>query len=285
MINSKQNLNLGISSNNNHIRLGILSKTMLIFVISLYLLSFFNKNFILIYGNIPFFTISWLELWRLILGPFLQENIFDLILGLTTILTILNFYENTKGSLKFSILFFSHLLLFQLVSILFNYSLSYFYPVMKMNLIKSLSPLGLAFLIQNIIFSNYKHINLIRNNEVNNRFLFLFLLIYMIFFNLKDKVEIVLSILYGLFICKYRDLFVLNDEKLLFIEKHENFKLISSLEGKLNVLNSGFIHVEDNMFKSIHSPIGELNTSIRKSDMKSSKEEKKQGEGDSKISL
>jgi hypothetical protein len=230
MINSQGNLNLSVSSSN-HIRMGFLSKSILILTTSLYLLSFLNKNFILIYSNIPFFTLNWLEIWRIIIGPFLPENVCDIILSVITILTIFNFIENTKGTLKFSIMLFSHLLLFQSVSMLFNYSISYFFPVMKMNIIKSLNPLGLSFLIQNIIFSNFKHLNLIRNNEVNNRFLFLFIVIYMIILNFRDKVEIILSIIYGLIMCKYKDLFVINDERLLFIEKHENFKIIANLDG------------------------------------------------------
>lgn len=235
MINSQGNINLSISSSN-HIRMGVFSKSILIFTTSLYLLSFLNKNFILIYSNIPYFTVDWYEIWRMIIGPFLPENIYDMILSIITILTIFNFIENTKGTLKFSILILCHLLLFQSISLLLNYSMSYFFPIMKMSILKSLNPIGLSFIIQNIIFSNFKHLNLIRNNEVNNRFLFLFMVIYLITFNLKDKVEIFLSILYGLFLCKYKDLFVVNDEKLLFVEKHENYKIISNLDGIFYVI-------------------------------------------------
>jgi hypothetical protein len=53
----------------------------------------------------------------------------------------------------------------------------------------------------------------------------------MIILNFRDKVEIILSIIYGLIMCKYKDLFVINDERLLFIEKHENFKIIANLDG------------------------------------------------------
>ena len=279
MINSQGNLNLCVSSSN-HIRMGFLSKSILILTTSLYLLSFLNKNFILIYSNIPFFTLNWLEIWRIIIGPFLPENVFDMILSVITILTIFNFIENTKGTLKFSIMLFGHLLFFQSISILFNYSISYFFPVMKMNIIKSLNPLGLSFLIQNIIFSNFKHLNLIRNNEVNNRFLFLFIVIYMIIFNFKDKVDIILSIIYGLIICKYKDLFVINDERLLLIEKHENFKIIANLDG-IYFSHKGYIHIEDNLFKNIHSPIGETNGSSRKPEIKIIKDEKKQSEVES----
>ena len=65
-----------------------------------------DKSMILIYSNIPFFIVSWGEIWRLLIGPFIPDNIFALILDIVTVLTIINYYENTKGSLKFTILFF-----------------------------------------------------------------------------------------------------------------------------------------------------------------------------------
>ena len=234
MINTPNNININISSNNNHIRFGLFSKSIAIITSSLFLLSFLNKNFLIIYSNIAYFTVSWGEIWRLIIGPFIPESIFAMILDLVSILTILNFSENTKGSLKFSILFSSHLIIFQLTSIVLNYSLSYIYPIMQIYMIKSLSPLCLSFVIQNIIFSDFKHLNLIKNSDINNRFLFLIILISLIILNLHEfKFEIILSIVYVLFICKYKDLFVIDDERLLLIEKHENFKIISNLEGKL----------------------------------------------------
>jgi hypothetical protein len=58
----------------------------------------------------------------------------------------------------------------------------------------------------------------------------------MIILNFKDKIEIILSIVYGLFICKYKDLFILSDERLLFIEKNENFKVIANLDGISTVI-------------------------------------------------
>jgi len=102
----------------------------------------------------------------------------------------------------------------------------------------------------------------------------------MIIFNFKDKVDIILSIIYGLIICKYKDLFVINDERLLLIEKHENFKIIANLDG-IYFSHKGYIHIEDNLFKNIHSPIGETNGSSRKPEIKIIKDEKKQSEVES----
>jgi hypothetical protein len=195
-------------------------------------------------------------------------------------LTIFNFYENTKGTLKFTILFFSHLILFQVISIILNISLSYIFPVMQMNTVKSLIPLGIAFLIQNIIFSNFKHLNLIKNNEINNRFLLIFLFVGMILFNFNSTLDTLLSISYGVFLCKYKELFVMNDERLLFIEKHENFKSVSNMEGIYGLIK-GFINLEENMFRRVNTPINQVNVSTRKSETKVAKEENKQGEGQS----
>ena len=255
MINSQGNLNLNIFSNN-HIRLGVLSKFILIITISLFLLSFLNKNFILIYSNIPFFIVSWGEIWRLLIGPFIPDNIFALILDIVTVLTIINYYENTKGSLKFTILFFSHLMLFQILAIILIYALSYIYSNIQIYLIKSLSPLGLSFVIQNIILSDFKHLNLIRNSDINNRFLFLLILISMIFINTHEfKFEIILSIIYGLFLCKNRDLFLFKDETLLFIEKHENFKILTNLYGNYFIFNFQVIFLLKTIYLRINIPL------------------------------
>jgi len=255
MINSQGNLNLNIFSNN-HIRLGVLSKFILIITISLFLLSFLNKNFILIYSNIPFFIVSWGEIWRLLIGPFIPDNIFALILDIVTVLTIINYYENTKGSLKFTILFFSHLMLFQILAIILIYALSYIYSNIQIYLIKSLSPLGLSFVIQNIILSDFKHLNLIRNSDINNRFLFLLILISMIFINTHEfKFEIILSIIYGLFLCKNRDLFLFKDETLLFIEKHENFKILTNLDGNYFIFNFQVIFLLKTIYLRINIPL------------------------------
>ena len=255
MINSQGNLNLNIFSNN-HIRLGVLSKFILIITISLFLLSFLNKNFILIYSNIPFFIVYWGEIWRLLIGPFIPDNIFALILDIVTVLTIINYYENTKGSLKFTILFFSHLMLFQILAIILIYALSYIYSNIQIYLIKSLSPLGLSFVIQNIILSDFKHLNLIRNSDINNRFLFLLILISMIFINTHEfKFEIILSIIYGLFLCKNRDLFLFKDETLLFIEKHENFKILTNLDGNYFIFNFQVIFLLKTIYLRINIPL------------------------------
>ena len=39
-----------------------------------YLNSFMNKNYILIFGNIPMFTFYYFEIFRLITGFFITEN-------------------------------------------------------------------------------------------------------------------------------------------------------------------------------------------------------------------
>ena len=229
------NINLSISSNNNHIKLGFLCKSIIIIMIIFYFLSFLNKNFLLIYSNIPLFTIYWFEIYRLLIGPFLSQNIYNLTLNIVTLLTIVNYYENTKGTLKFTIMFLSHLILFQLIAILFNLALTNFFPIMKFYVIQSITPLGLALMIQHIILSDFKHLNLLKNSDVNNRFLFILTLFFLVLFNNeKFGVEILLSIFYGLFLCKYNELFLVSDERLLFIEKHENYKIISNLEGNLD---------------------------------------------------
>ena len=98
--------------------------------------------------------------------------------------------------------------------------------------------------------------NLIRNSDINNRFLFLLILISMIFINTHEfKFEIILSIIYGLFLCKNRDLFLFKDETLLFIEKHENFKILTNLDGNYFIFNFQVIFLLKTIYLRINIPL------------------------------
>ena len=71
---------------NRKIKIGILSKFLLGSCIIFYILSFINKNFILIYSNMTMFTIFWLEIYRLITGIFISDNLIELLLNIFIII-------------------------------------------------------------------------------------------------------------------------------------------------------------------------------------------------------
>ena len=85
---------------NTNLKFGIFSKTLITVLILFYTATFLNKNFNLIYANIPLFSLLKFEVYRIIPGCFISDNIIELIFNIVIVMTIINYYENKEGTIK-----------------------------------------------------------------------------------------------------------------------------------------------------------------------------------------
>jgi len=88
------------------IKFGIFSKLIFMIVTLFYFSTYLNKNFNLIWSNIPLFSILSLEIFRFIPAIFISDNIFDLFFNYSVLFSIINFYENKEGTIKTFVKFF-----------------------------------------------------------------------------------------------------------------------------------------------------------------------------------
>ena len=219
------------------IKLGILSKSIIIILITFYLLSYLNKNFLLIFSNMPIFTLFWCELWRFLTGPFISENLPNLFINVTIISLVLNYFENIEGTLKTLKSFMIHIVLVQLLVLVFNVILIYSFSINHVYAVKSLTPLNIAYVLEIILITNKKHITTFQSIEINNRFLFIFYLILFIFFNLNSFIlEVLIGLYYGFLISKYKgSISIIHDETIFSIEKAESYKTIVNIDGYITL--------------------------------------------------
>ena len=233
-----------MESNNQNsiiIKLGIFTKTLIIILISFYLLSFLNKNFAFIFSNMLIFTVFWGELWRLLTGPFISESFSQLFLNLAIISLVLNFFENIEGTLKTFKSFLVHLLLIQLLQLFLTLLVVMLFSINQFYIIKSVSLLNAAYILEVIFIMNKKHITTFQSVQINNRFLLLF---YMFFYigislSLSSIFELGIALLYGFLICKYKGIVsVLADEIISTLEKNEGFRIIINLDGYITLEDS-----------------------------------------------
>ena len=85
---------------------GLFSHLILHFLFFSYIISKINFNFKFIFSNIPLFTIYKLEIYRLLINPFICESFYELIESIIMVSTIINNYENKEGTILFFFKFF-----------------------------------------------------------------------------------------------------------------------------------------------------------------------------------
>ena len=216
-----------------NIKLGMLTKSIIIILITFYLLSFLNKNFVLIYSNMPIFTIFWSELWRFLTGPFISDSLPNFFINISIISLILNYFENIEGTLKTLKSFFVHIILIQILQMAFHIVMIIAFSKDHVYLIKSLTPLNLAYLLEVIFITNKKHITTFHSVEINNRLLFVFYLVLFICFNYNSFIiETLVGLYYGFLISKYKGMITfISDETIFAIEKSDGYKAITNFDG------------------------------------------------------
>jgi hypothetical protein len=223
-----------MENNTKNIKIGFLTRVLISLVIVFYLLSNLNKNFNLIYGNITLFTFSFFEIYRMITGIFISDNWVDCLFSIFVLFTILNYTENREGTVKTAIrmlIYTISLQLFVNIAILLMYL---FHPIVLSNIVKPLPAIGLSLIIRNILLTDAKHIQIYKNIEFNNRWLLIFTFITFLVVNYNEfKVEALISMPYGFFICKFQNYldYPIDDEKILHFEKNERFKSIFNMDG------------------------------------------------------
>lgn len=233
------NPNLQSQGNPNKIRLGLISKCFIILMTINYLGYFINKNYILIFANIPLFTIFQLELYRLFTSAFLAENIIELIFNFFIILTIINYWENKDGTAKFCIKFFLNYLTFQFCLLLIYIILYIIFPSVLIYKIKIIPLIGISYLVKYMLLTNTKKLFLIKNKEISDRLLIVLYIIGFILLTGKEiRLEFFLSFYFGFLICKYPkiyDIYIFEEESILHFEKNEKYSFIVNINGYIHI--------------------------------------------------
>jgi hypothetical protein len=263
---------------NEKMKFGIFSRGIIFMLIYCYLNSFMNKNYILIFGNIPMFTFYYFEIFRLITGFFITENLFELIFYLFIIFTIFNYWENIEGTFKFTILIIMNLIIVQIVIGFLYILLSVLFPILKSYQIKSLPFLGIAFLVKHLLLTNTKKIYVFPGKEFNDRFLVIIYFFWFLFLNGREfKIELIISFYYGFLMCKYPKMYTLQsltNETVSMIENSSNMKFISNIDSyiikSLDILHTPNIPLQNDEMMKLNNKINnnkseeEINNLIEK---------------------
>lgn len=246
---------------NEKMKFGIFSRGIIFMLIYCYLNSFMNKNYILIFGNIPMFTFYYFEIFRLITGFFITENLFELIFYLFIIFTIFNYWENIEGTFKFTILIIMNLIIVQIVIGFLYILLSVLFPILKSYQIKSLPFLGIAFLVKHLLLTNTKKIYVFPGKEFNDRFLVIIYFFWFLFLNGREfKIELIISFYYGFLMCKYPKMYTLQsltNETVSMIENSSNMKFISNIDSyiikSLDILHTPNIPLQNDELMKLNN--------------------------------
>ena len=263
---------------NEKMKFGIFSRGIIFMLIYCYLNSFMNKNYILIFGNIPMFTFYYFEIFRLITGFFITENLFELIFYLFIIFTIFNYWENIEGTFKFTILIIMNLIIVQIVIGFLYILLSVLFPILKSYQIKSLPFLGIAFLVKHLLLTNTKKIYVFPGKEFNDRFLVIIYFFWFLFLNGREfKIELIISFYYAFLMCKYPKMYTLQsltNETVSMIENSSNMKFISNIDSyiikSLDILHTPNIPLQNDEMMKLNNKINnnkseeEINNLIEK---------------------
>ena len=98
----------------------LLSRAIISIIIISYFINKINDYFDLVFSNIPLYTISKLELYRLITNFFICESLYELFISIIMISTVVNNFENKEGTILFFCKFVFNLIISQLL-LLFIY--------------------------------------------------------------------------------------------------------------------------------------------------------------------
>ena len=189
--------------NRNKLKLGIFSNSLLVTFTFFYVVSFANKNFNYVYGQIPLFTVQWFEIYRIITGIFTSYNLFDYILNISVVFIIVNTHENQEGTLKTFVKFFLSAIFIQAFTISLYFSIHIVFPFILSFTVKPALATGIAFLTKHILLTDNKTFLFYPNCIANNRWLAVIYLFVGILFNYAEvKFELFFALYYGFLMCK-----------------------------------------------------------------------------------
>ena len=237
-----------------YINHGLFSRLIIHFLFFSYLISKINFNFIFIFSNIPLFTIYKLEIHRLLINPFICESLYELITSVFMVSTIINNYENKEGTILFFFKFCYNSFIAQFILLFLYYIFSFINPIMMIYRINLREFLCTAYLVKHLLTTDTKKILNPYLGELNDRFVIvLFLLIYL-FLNKEYRIDNVLCLFYGFFMCKYNKFFEL---ELLSSKYITNIEL--SDIGKILKLSDYFVSIQNTYIKINNNPTITLN--------------------------
>ena len=237
-----------------YINHGLFSRLIIHFLFFSYLISKINFNFIFIFSNIPLFTIYKLEVHRLLINPFICESLYELITSVFMVSTIINNYENKEGTILFFFKFCYNSFIAQIILLFLYYIFSFIKPVMMIYRINLREFLCTAYLVKHLLTTDTKKILNPYLGELNDRFVIvLFLLIYL-FLNKEYRIDNVLCLFYGFFMCKYNKFFELE----LLSSKYINNIELSDI-GKILKLSDHFVSIQNTYIKINNNPTITLN--------------------------
>ncbi len=227
-----------------YINHGLFSRLIIHFLFFSYIISKINFNFIFIFSNIPLFTIYKVEFHRLFINPFICESLYELIAGIFMVSTIINNYENKEGTILFFFKFCYNSIIVQIILLFIYYIFSFINPIAMIYRINSREFLCTVYLVKHLLTTDTKKIPNPYFGELNDRFVIvLFLLIYL-FLNKEYRIENVICLFYGFFVCKYNKFFELE-----FLSN----KYITSIElsdiGKILKLSDYFVSAQNTYMK------------------------------------
>ncbi len=240
------------TENSKKIKIGIFAQFLTTTSIIFYLLSYLNKNFYLIYSNITMFTFTWYEIYRIITGIFVTDNLFDLAFNIFFIITILNHVENREGTTKTIARFFINVIIIQFLVNIIHIALFYYHPLILSFSLKPMPAISIAFIIRHVLLTDTKYIETYGGYKLNDRWVLVMSIITFLITNLSEfKIESLLSLYYGFLMCKFSKHFdtFMNDERIISFEKNDTYKSIVNLEG--------WVHIEECYFKIVPASIKE----------------------------
>ena len=245
-----------------YINHGLFSRLIIHFLFFSYLISKINFNFIFIFSNIPLFTIYKLEIHRLLINPFICESLYELITSVFMVSTIINNYENKEGTILFFFKFCYNSFIAQFILLFLYYIFSFINPIMMIYRINLREFLCTAYLVKHLLTTDTKKILNPYLGELNDRFVIvLFLLIYL-FLNKEYRIDNVLCLFYGFFMCKYNKFFEL---ELLSSKYITNIEL--SDIGKILKLSDYFVSIQNTYIKINNNSTITLNGAAKNENM------------------
>ena len=240
-----------------YINHGLFSYLFIHFLFFSYLISKINYNFKFIFSNIPLFTVYKLEFYRLLINPFICESLYELIISIIMISTVINNYENKEGTILIFFKFLYNSIISQVLLLFIYYIISLISPIVLVYRINSREFLCCAYLVKHLLTTENKKILNPYLGELNDRFVVILFLLMYLFLNKEYRIDNILCLYYGFLICKYNKFFELEfitNKHIIYIELSdigkilkipENFVSIQNISIKINNNSNNF----DNFMK------------------------------------
>ena len=209
----------------NSIKHGLFSRIMIHTLFFSYISCKINFNFQYTFSNIPLFIITKLEIHRLITNIFVCESLYELIIGIIMISTIINNFENKEGTILFFSKFFYNLIISQIFLLFIYFFISFFYPVVLIYRINIREFLCISYLVKHLLTTETKKICNPFLGKLNDRLVIVLFILMYFFLNNEYRIENLICLYYGFIICKYKKIFDLQffSQKYIYLIESNDF--------------------------------------------------------------